>query len=534
MLWNTVAVPSKQPEVQMPFPLDPPGSDRHEQARRLGIALGSLRRAVGIDIGTLAALSGLSGTSIRGWEDGRQIPKPSSTAQLLVALASQIAGDSVEQAVAEIAAHPRAATGAAATTSETTNRDEDADLTVALRRWAEESRKWPEPVWLEPLLGRLGWTGPEQIKLEKAAELAGGKSKQAADQQQRRLMDGLRVTPGPSQMLDRVAGFLWDLCPTTTARASEALLESGLSDVLLSVEGILEACAIAGLQDLPVVKDGALGTTAEEAAAHARLVDAVTKRARTPVPMPLGSLGDLGESELPAELLRELLDGYAWIRWLQGDWFVDLESITRKSTLVTMTRKLLAACGPLSLDAVVRGLQRPVKHGRLDPLPPEEVLERFLVLHPDFSVSNGKASVTASSEDLLSPSERLAVQVIGGHGGIASYAQLKAAFKDVGMSAATVGQLTQFSPILMRRHRDEWTLRSDGAEMTGLTAPPSADYARRLREARLAGGLSQQAVADRLNADQPTISNWERGRSQPPPSAKRALRELLGVAESES
>jgi transcriptional regulator with XRE-family HTH domain len=55
-----------------------------------------------------------------------------------------------------------------------------------------------------------------------------------------------------------------------------------------------------------------------------------------------------------------------------------------------------------------------------------------------------------------------------------------------------------------------------------------------LREARVRAGLSQQEVADRLGLQQPTISQWERGKTGGPTRAQLArLRAFLDLAAPE-
>ncbi|MEJ7785579.1 MAG: helix-turn-helix transcriptional regulator [Solirubrobacteraceae bacterium] len=51
----------------------------------------------------------------------------------------------------------------------------------------------------------------------------------------------------------------------------------------------------------------------------------------------------------------------------------------------------------------------------------------------------------------------------------------------------------------------------------------------RLREARLAAGLTQQALADRIGARQPHVARWESGAHEP--RARMAVRvsEVLGT-----
>lgn len=54
-----------------------------------------------------------------------------------------------------------------------------------------------------------------------------------------------------------------------------------------------------------------------------------------------------------------------------------------------------------------------------------------------------------------------------------------------------------------------------------------------LKFLRLRAKLTQAEVARRLDVDQGSVSNWERGLHKPSAKYRRALAELYGVDESE-
>ena len=56
-----------------------------------------------------------------------------------------------------------------------------------------------------------------------------------------------------------------------------------------------------------------------------------------------------------------------------------------------------------------------------------------------------------------------------------------------------------------------------------------ADFNQRLRELRLAGGMSQAQLAEKMNVTRQTISSWERGKSYPDIGSLTHLAEVLGV-----
>ncbi len=63
------------------------------------------------------------------------------------------------------------------------------------------------------------------------------------------------------------------------------------------------------------------------------------------------------------------------------------------------------------------------------------------------------------------------------------------------------------------------------------STPPS--YGKRLKQERERLGLSQQALAEKVDATFVTISNWERGKTMPGPYHRRRLSELFGKSLQE-
>jgi transcriptional regulator with XRE-family HTH domain len=59
------------------------------------------------------------------------------------------------------------------------------------------------------------------------------------------------------------------------------------------------------------------------------------------------------------------------------------------------------------------------------------------------------------------------------------------------------------------------------------------DWARKIKELRFLENLKQDALAQQLGVSQASISQWERGVSQPPPHIKAGLRQRLLVSPGE-
>lgn len=545
-------------DIELPFTTAPAGGNRAEQARRLGIALRMVREAAGLSHSELGAIARVSDTSVRGWEEGRQLPKITSIAQVVAACAAAMGAQPAPPPPrpAEPTDMPPIVPAALravdpADAGEPAEADEPADLIApldavdpfegvgmldaALRTWlAPTLPDGEQDPFFEAMLGRFGWNRAEPLTLEEAGAVA-ERTRERARQIEARTIPRLKAGVAPAKLVERAAAVVRDATPCLLSQGVDAIAASGLSTGPLAPEGVAQACAFAGVDPGFAIVKKAIGATTEEASAYAAMVAEVERRAQTPAPLPIDALEDVGDSDIGHEQLRAVLDSFEWIHWLDdGHWFVSAEAFDRSSTLMTVFRKLGAACGALRTATIIRGLERVVHHGRLDGLPPPAVLERFAAVHPALSVHDGSiAAVVAPEDDPLSASEHVVVTTIRDGGGAVSYAELRQAVVDAGFKDGLVSQLTQFSPILMRRDRDAWVLRSDEPEFTGRSARISTEVAARIRAGRLAAGLSQQALGHRVGADQPTVSLWETARARPSASALAALEDALGVSLDE-
>lgn len=80
------------------------------------------------------------------------------------------------------------------------------------------------------------------------------------------------------------------------------------------------------------------------------------------------------------------------------------------------------------------------------------------------------------------------------------------------------------------------TLRSHGGGRTGRKPlpVPAPTLGGRLRHLRLTAGLSQTALAARVNVSQSLVSRWEAGRATPTAEAHAALERVLRRATPKS
>src|SRR6202022_2443851 len=92
-----------------------------------------------------------------------------------------------------------------------------------------------------------------------------------------------------------------------------------------------------------------------------------------------------------------------WGRLICDDWVTEVSPPMGRDRLANLTRKVLAACGQITVESISAGLRRQVRFGRLPTVPPAHVLTAYLTNHADFQVTNG----TVTSLRLLDPEEEL-------------------------------------------------------------------------------------------------------------------------------
>ncbi|MDD7758803.1 MAG: helix-turn-helix transcriptional regulator [Aerococcus suis] len=54
-----------------------------------------------------------------------------------------------------------------------------------------------------------------------------------------------------------------------------------------------------------------------------------------------------------------------------------------------------------------------------------------------------------------------------------------------------------------------------------------------LKQARKESGLTQQELATKLGVGQPTVSSWEKGRTNPNPYYMQQIQNILGISKEE-
>lgn len=74
-------------------------------------------------------------------------------------------------------------------------------------------------------------------------------------------------------------------------------------------------------------------------------------------------------------------------------------------------------------------------------------------------------------------------------------------------------------------------LATFSAEKNLLDDVPATDFARILKEVRKAGGLTQQAAAEKTGIPKRSLVNWETGQRTPPAYVQRYLLKELSLYE---
>ena len=129
----------------------------------------------------------------------------------------------------------------------------------------------------------------------------------------------------------------------------------------------------------------------------------------------------------------------------------------KDSAMIRQARKVLAVTTPLSVDELHSGLLR---HPRLDPVPPRDVVEFILEQHLGFEIMLGRARLTAKPRRsaILSRSERALVKLLEENQGVMLFQDMVDGMRKRGFSEAMTTVLTR-SPILSRVSTAVYALR---------------------------------------------------------------------------
>jgi transcriptional regulator with XRE-family HTH domain len=518
-----------KPEIDVPWGPNPPGGNKGEQARRVGLALARQRRAAAISEEELARLAGVSVESIRIWESGEGLPSANSLAHVLLAVAV-----SVEQSLG--IAPPEETTGDISKVVE--YRDPYLECTTvdgALGCWLDAALPTRQAKYREALLQRFGWSVTDAVTLQEAGDLL-GVTRERIRQVEKDVRAALVNYPPPATLLDEAADAIWNASPLFVDDVSELLAEAGLVDGEIDYEALFEAMRLAGIHDIPKVFGDVIARSETEAETRFDYWARVERALRSGRPLHLIDLVDISEDRsTTAASTRDRLERLDWVIWLDNDWLVDgrtLGEMRRLNPLTNTVGKILTACGALSMDSIADGLQISARRSiRGLVVPPRPVLEAFLARHEGFVLNDD--GLVGWAADVSGPPLAAGDEILVGllrqrdHWG---WADLRAAIVAEGLSEGFLSVNSQYSPLMMRLDHDQWCLREDQRpEVRGRGfARFEAEFGSELRSARLAAGLSQRELGELVGSTQPEISRWETGEELTPKRFLPAIEKAVG------
>jgi len=164
-----------------------------------------------------------------------------------------------------------------------------------------------------------------------------------------------------------------------------------------------------------------------------------------------------------------------WTRVLCDDWVAESSPPRGSDRLANLTRKVLAACGQVTIEALAAGLERQVRFGRLPLVPPLHVLTAYLSGHADFQVIDGAVAslLPLDAEQELSPTEFIIWRRLRQtDGGPLSRNDLRIAALGAGVDLPAFASAISYSPIVESRAHGLWGLRGTGDPSTEHTQEP--------------------------------------------------------------
>jgi len=326
---------------------------------------------------------------------------------------------------------------------------------------------WPA-LRRETVLARLGWQGPQPSLQSCGTAL--GISRQAAQRMVGRALQQLQ--PFPAELaggVDEAWQLAAAMAPARWTRVHELLVRRGYVKSL-APEGFLLLGALANSSPPLFVRDGYLIRDEKRPPPVTHAIRLLRTKVRAAGVFRMQHVIDaLGLSDMwrLEDFSRDVAEA-EWTRFLVDDWVTESSPPNGRDRLANLTRKVLAACGEVSIEALSAGLERQVRFGRLPIVPPLEVLTAYLTSHPDFKVRGNAVapSTELDPEQELSPTE-LAIwrRLKEASGGSLSRDDLRSAAADAGIDVPAFASAISYSPVIESRTHGHWGLRGTGSSL---------------------------------------------------------------------
>jgi hypothetical protein len=344
-------------------------------------------------------------------------------------------------------------------------------LDAALDDWVQDAVPEWKSARRRALMARIGWQGGRAPTLEEIGDRE-GLTRERIRQLQVILLKNLRsVHPVALEPFERATKLLKDHTSDPYCGPGQLLAEHGLVSVALPDTGVRLMFELLQRPEVYDTYQESLRAKAPELREALAVAKALTRS------VGVASIEwvrtDSGTQLDPAALKREL-DAAPWCEFLDGEWFWDPLTPDGRNRLVNVTRKMLAACGSLSLRTARGGLDRNLRVGRLTHLPSLEALRLFYRAHPTFELGDDdivKSATWLDPDEQLDKTELTLYRILhSAKDGFLDRGELFRRATQAGMNPNTFSVYTSYSPILNNPMQDRWVLRGHDVSPAALEA----------------------------------------------------------------
>jgi len=354
---------------------------------------------------------------------------------------------------------------------------------------------------LPALLARLHWDGSENGRtLEEAGGMV-GVTRERIRQLQERFRARRPTHPVVMPGLDRALATLSAKAPIEPAGAAELLTQACITERPFhprSLLAVAEACGRTPTLQLERIRSHELvvldpaQTSGEQviSVAHAQAGGSGTSNLSDVVAEATVRYG----LELPAERVKQILQRYGDVEFLDDQWFWCPKR--REDSLWRVSRKMLSVVSPIEIPVLREGVRRAFKfrsisgprRWRLPTVPPRQVLAGYYRSHPDFVLGDSgtvRPARPLSYRSELAGVEQVMVTVLrASPTNILDRTALLEGCVERGVNSSSLWTFLSYSPVVERLGASLWTLRGIKVDPAAVEAIRQAN-ALRPREKRV-------------------------------------------------
>lgn len=346
---------------------------------------------------------------------------------------------------------------------------------------------------LETFAARLGWNGDKPATLRECAEQL-GLTRERIRQIQKDIEAAIPDHEIFMPSLDSALVLLGETAPVSLAKATQTLLDSGISRVKFHLRSLLEAARLLGKQTSLRIISGPSGemvvsdVDVEKAQVIPRMARKLVSRSGAASVYQVLDAVEAKGYEIDEEAVRGVLMGAATFKFFREDWFMATDIPPERNRLRNMTRRMLSVVSPQPIQSIREGLRRSYR-GRagsysypMTPIvPPLNVVEGVLRGIPDFDVYDGevRSVIPLDYAKELGEVEQVLVEVLhASPAGVVDRRSLAEGCRARGMNENTFNLYSSYSCILEHVDLDVWKLRGVKVDPTAVEAVRASNQIR--------------------------------------------------------